>query len=267
MPSLWSYPFVHHALLAGAITAVVTGAVGPFITARNMGFAVHGLAEVGFTGAAGAVLFGFAPELGLLAACFLTALAIGLLGVRLRERDVAVGTVLAFGMGLGVLFLVLYTRYATEAFSILFGALLAVSADDVVRSAVVGALVLIALAVVYRPLRFASVDPDVAEARGVPVRLLSVVCLLIVALAVSQAVQVVGVLLILTLLITPAGAAQRLTAHPGWTIAYSVLIAMGVTLGGIAGAVYTSWPVSFFVATFSLTAYLIARAVGPRVRG
>jgi len=262
MTSLWGYAFVHQALLAGTITAIVAGAVGPFITARNMGFAVHGLAEVAFTGAAGAVLVGIAPEMGLVGACFLAALAIGLLGVRLRERDIAIGTVLAFGMGLGVLFLVLYTRYATEAFSILFGAILAVSVQDVLWSAGVGAVVLAALIAVYRPLHFASVDPEVAEARGVPVRLLSVVFLLIMALAVAEAVQVVGILLILSLLITPAGAARRLTAHPGRVVAYSILIAVGVTLGGIVGAVYTSWPVSFFVASLSLAAYLLARGLG-----
>ena len=211
---LWQYPFVHQALMAGVITAIMTGVVGPFVVMRNMGFAVHGLAEVGFTGAAGAVLFDASPEVGVLVAALVTALAIGVLGVRLRERDIAIGAVLAFGLGLGVLFLTLYTRYATEAFSILFGTILAVSLDDVVRSAVVAVVALSALAVIYRPLRFASVDPEVAAARGVPIGLLSAVFLVILALAVTEAVEVVGVLLIVTLLITPAGAAQRLTANP-----------------------------------------------------
>jgi len=263
---LWHYAFVHQALAAGVITAVMAGVVGPFVTARNMGFAVHGLAEVGFTGAAAAVLLGAPPALGVLTAAFGAALGIGLLGVRLRERDIAIGTVLAFGLGLGVLCLTLYTRYATEAFSILFGTILAVSADDVVRSAVITAVALTALAVIYRPLRFASVDPEVAAARGVPVALLSALFLMILALAVTEAVEVVGVLLIVTLLITPAGAAQRLTAHPGLVTVLSVAIAMGVTLGGIACAVYTSLPVSFFVATLSFGAYLAARLAGPRVR-
>jgi zinc/manganese transport system permease protein len=231
-----------------------------------MGFAVHGLAEVGFTGAAGAVLVGAPPALGVLVAAFATAVAIGVLGVRLRERDIAIGAVLAFGMGLGVLFLTLYTRYATEAFSILFGTILAVSRDDVVRSAVVSAVALAALVVIYRPLRFASVDPEVAAARGVPVRLLSSVFLVILALAVTEAVEVVGVLLILTLLIIPAGAAQRLTSHPTAVTLLSVVIALVVTLGGIACAVYTSWPVSFFVASLSFAIYVCARVGGPRLR-
>ncbi|TMJ16793.1 MAG: metal ABC transporter permease [Bacillati bacterium ANGP1] len=262
--SLWHYAFVQQALVAGAVTAIVAGFVGPFVTARNMGFAVHGLAEVGFTGAAGAILVGLPAELGLLAACFSAALAIGVLGVRLRERDIAIGTILAFGLGLGVLFLSLYTRYATEAFSILFGTIMAVSRDDVVRSAVVGAVVLVALAVVYRPLRFATVDPEAAEARGVPMRVISAVFLLILALAVAEAAQVVGVLLVLTLLITPAGAAQRLTPHPGLVILYSVVIAVVATVGGIACGVVTSLPVSFFVASISLAVYLTARLLGPR---
>jgi zinc/manganese transport system permease protein len=231
-----------------------------------MSFAVHGLAEVGFAGATGAVLLGFPPAGGLLAASFGAALAIGLLGVRLRERDIATGSVLAFGVGLGVLFLTLSPRYATEAYGILFGSILAISGQDVVRSAVVGVIALLALAVIYRPLRFASLDPEVAEARGVPTRFLSVVFLLILALAVSQAVQAVGVLLILTLLIVPAGAAQRLTAHPGLIVAYSVAIALGSTLGGLACAVYSSWPVSCFVSALSFAAYLIARLIGPMPR-
>ncbi len=263
MTSLWHYAFVQQAVMAGVITAILAGCVGLIVTARNMSFAVHGIAEVGFTGATGAVAIGLPPATGLLAATFAAALAIGGLGVRLRERDVAIGSVLAFGLGLGVLFLTLSPRYATEAYSILFGSLLAVSRQDVIRSAVTGVVALLALAAIYRPLRFASIDPEVAEARGVPIKLLSAVFLLILALAVTQAVQVVGVLLILTLLIVPAGAAQRLTAHPGRALAYSVLIALASTLGGLVCALYTSWPVSFFVSGFSFSAYLLARLCGP----
>lgn len=263
MSSIWHYAFVQQALLAGVITAILAGCVGVIVTTRNMSFAVHGLAEVGFTGATGAVAIGLPPAVGLLVATFAAALAIGVLGVRLRERDIAIGSVLAFGLGLGVLFLTLSTRYATEAYSILFGSILAVSRQDVVRSAVVGVVALLALGVIYRPLRFASTDPDVAEARGVPIRLLSTVFLLILALAVSEAVQVVGVLLILTLLIVPAGAAQRLTVHPGLAVVYSVLIALATTLGGLVCAVYTGWPVSFFVSGFGFAVYLLARLFGP----
>jgi zinc/manganese transport system permease protein len=263
MNSLWQYTFVHNALLAGAVTAIVAGCVAPFVTLRNQGFAVHGLAEVSFAGAAGAVFLRLPVELGVLAASFLAAVGFGSLGVRLRERDVAIGSVLAFSTGCGVLFLTLYRGYSTEAFSILFGSILAVGTDDVIRSAAVGAIALGALAIIGRPLRFASIDPEVAGARGVPVRLLSTLFLLVLALAVSVTVQVVGVLLVLTLLIAPAGTAQRLTLHPARVTIYSVLIALGATLAGIVCAVYTSLPVSFFVPTFSLGTYLIARRLGP----
>lgn len=265
MHSLWHYAFVHQALLAGVITAIVAGVVGPIVTMRNMSFAVHGLAEVGFTGAAGAVMLGMPGPVGVLVAAFAAAGAIGTLGVRLRERDVAIGGVLAFGMGLGVLFLALSTRYSTEAFSILFGSIMAVSREDVLRTALVGATALAALAGIYRPLRFASVDPEVAEARGVPVRLLSTLFLLIMALAVAEVIQVVGALLVLTLMIVPAGAAQRLTAHPTLITVYGVAIALGATVGGLACALYTSWPVSFFVTALSFTAYVLARAKAPLV--
>ena len=258
--SLWHYAFVQHALLAGVVTAALAGVVGTIVTARNMSFAVHGLAEVGFTGAAGAVLVGLSPGVGVLATTCSAAVAIGLLGVRLRDRDVAIGSVQAFGVGLGVLFLALSKRYATEAFSILFGSIFAVTLDDLIRSLAVGAVAVAALAAVYRPLRFASVDPDVAEARGVPVRLLSAVFLLILALTVAEAIQVVGVILVFTLLIIPAGTAQRLTANPGLTVVYSVSIAVAATLGGLVCALYTSWPVSFFVSAFAFLAYLFARA-------
>ncbi|HLW60999.1 MAG TPA: metal ABC transporter permease [bacterium] len=267
MTSLWHYAFVQHALAAGVMAAILAGCVGPIVTIRNMAFAVHGLAEVGFTGAAGAVMLGASPMIGVLTATFAAAAAIGILGVRLRERDVAIGSVLAFGIGLGVLFLSLTKRYAAEAFSILFGSILAVSQEDLLRVAFVGTIALAALAVIYRPLRFASVDPEVAEARGVPVRLLSSVFLLLLALAVSEAVQVVGVLLILTLLVVPSAAAQRLTPQPRLVVVYSVGVALVSTVGGLAGAIYTSLPVGFFVSAFSFAAYLLARVIGPRLMG
>jgi zinc/manganese transport system permease protein len=258
--SLWHYAFVQHAMLAGVVTAALAGVVGTIVTARSMSFAVHGLAEVGFTGAAGAVLLGLSPSVGVLTTTCSAAVAIGLLGVRLRDRDIAIGSVQAFGVGLGVLFLALTKRYASEAFSILFGSIFAVTPDDLIRSLAVGAVAVGALAAIYRPLRFASVDPDVAEARGVPVRLLSALFLLILALTVAETVQVVGVILVFTLLIIPAGTAQRLTANPVLIVLYSVGIAVGATLGGLVCALYTSWPVSFFVSAFAFLAYLLARA-------
>ena len=265
MMALLHYEFVQNALLSGAVIAVVAGFVGPFVVTRNMSFAVHGIAEVGFTGAAGGVLLGIDPVMGLLVGALLAALGIGTLGVRLRDRDVAIGSILAFGLGLGVLFLTLYTRYATEAFTILFGTITGVSRGEVILLTVLGVLTLAALAAISRPLLFASVDPDVAEARGVPVRALSIAFLLILAVAVAEAIQVVGVLMVLTLLITPAAAAQKLAVRPATASLLSVAIAGTVTMAGIAISLVIPYPASFYVSALSFGSYVMARLVGPRL--
>lgn len=263
---LLGYSFVQNAVLAGLVIAVVSGVVSRFVIARNMSFAVHALAELGFTGAAGAILVGVSPVLGLLMGTLVTALFIGALGVRARERDAVVGVVMAFGLGLGVLFLSLYPHYATQAFAILFGTITGVSTTDLVLLVTVGAVTLLALAAVYRPLTFATVDPDVAAARGVPVGALSVVFLVILAAAVAEAVQVVGVLLILTLLITPGASAERLTARPELATAWSIGIAVTSVLGGILLSLLTNLPVSVFVTSLSFAFYLAARfALGPAI--
>ncbi|HXQ95419.1 MAG TPA: metal ABC transporter permease [Candidatus Acidoferrales bacterium] len=262
------YDFVQHAIEAGIVIAIVSGVVSRFVVARNMAFAVHALSELGFTGSAGAILLGVSPVLGLLGGTVITALFIGALGVRVRERDSVVGVVMAFGLGLGVFFLTLYSGFATQAFAILFGAITGVSSGDVVLLVAIGAVTLAALAVVYRPLMFATVDPEVAEARGVPVGLLAVVFLLIMAAAVAEAVQVVGVLLILTLLITPGATAERLTAAPGAATAISIGIALLSVLGGILLSLLTNVPVSVFVTSLSFACYLVGRfVVGPWLIG
>ena len=265
---LLGYDFAQNAVAAGIVIAIVSGFVSRFVVARNMSFAVHALAELGFTGAAGAILFGVSPVVGLLAGTTITAIFIGTLGVRLRERDAVVGVVMAFGLGLGVLFLTLYPRYATEAFAILFGTITGVSRSDVLLLGAIGIGTLVVLAIIYRPLTFATVDPEVAEARGVPVRALAIVFLLIMAAAVAEAVQVVGVLLILTLLITPGAAAERLTSKPGRAAAYSVGLALFCVLAGIILALASNVPVSVYVTSLSFVCYLLARfAVGPYLMG
>jgi zinc/manganese transport system permease protein len=265
---LLAYPFAQYALAAGIVIAVVSGVVSRFVVARNMSFGVHALAELGFTGSAGAILVGVPPVFGLLAGSTITALFIGFLGARVRERDAVVGVVMAFGLGLGVLFLSLYPRYATEAINILFGSITGVSAVDVVVLGVIGGLALAALAALYRPLTFATVDPDVAEARGVPVRALGIAFLLILAVAVAEAVQIVGVLLILTLLITPGAAAEQLTARPGRAIVWSTAIALFCVVGGILLAFAIDIPVTVFVTSLSFACYLLARfVVGPITLG
>lgn len=260
---LLPYAFVQDMLLAGILVSIVAGLVSRFVVARNMSFAVHALAEVGFTGSAGFILIGLSPVLGLLSGSLVTAFFIGALGLRIRERDAVVGVVMAFGLGLGVLFITLYTRYATEAFTILFGAITTVSQGDLMLLVVMAVLTIAGLGVMYRPLTFATVDPVVAEARGVPVRLISILFLLLLAAAVAEAVQVVGVLLILTLLITPGATAERLTAQPGLATVLSVGVALLATLGGILLALVTTVPVSFYVTTIAFACYLAARFVAP----
>ena len=255
--------FVQNAIVAGFVIALVSGVVSPFVVARNMSFAVHALSELGFTGAAGFILIGLSPVLGLLAGSAVTALFIGALGARVRGRDSVIGLVMAFGLGLGVLFITLYPKYANEAFALLFGTINGVSHGDVLFLTGIAIAALVALGIVYRPLTFATVDPEVAEARGVPVRALGIVFLLIMAIAVAEAIQIVGVLLILTLLITPGATAERLTARPQATL-YSVAVALFCTIGGILLALSTNAPVSVFVTSLSFGCYLVARFIaGP----
>ena len=251
--------FVHTALWAGAVAALVSGAIGVFVVARGMSFAVHAISELGFPGAAGALVLGISPVVGIFGGSLLAGLVLGVLSLRGRERDSVIGAVLAFGLGLGVLFLSLYQALATEATNLLFGSIFGVSDAQLRNLAIVAAIVLVALAALYRPLFFSSVDPEIAAARGVPLRALSIAIFLLLALTAAEAIQVVGVLLVLTLVITPAAAAQRLTARPGLALVLSVAIALGSTEGGILLSLEKSWPTSFFITTLSFAAYVAAR--------
>jgi len=253
--------FVHTALWAGAVAAIVSGAIGTFVVTRGMSFAVHAISELGFTGAAGALLVGIDPVIGILGGSLLVGLVLGLLSLRRRERDSAIGAVLAFGLGLGVLFLSLYQAYATAAISLLFGSIFLVSDAQLRNLAIVGGIVLVGLAVLYRPLLFSSVDPEIAEARGVPLRAMSVAIFLLLALTTAEAIQVVGVLFVLTLVITPAAAAQRLTGRPTLALLLSIAIALVSTEGGILLSLAKPWPTSFFIATISFSIYVAARFV------
>jgi zinc/manganese transport system permease protein len=251
--------FVHTALMAGAVVAVVSGAIGTFVVTRGASFAVHAVSELGFTGAAGALVVGIDPVAGMMAGSLLVGGVLGLLSLRGRERDSAIGAVLAFGLGVGVLFLSLYQGYATEATNLLFGSIVGVSDRQLAGLTVVAAIVLAGIAAAYRPLLFSSIDPEVAEARGVPVRALSVLTFLLLALTTAEAIQVVGVLLVLTLVITPAAAAQRLTANPATAILLSIVIALIATEGGILLSLQQPWPTSFFISAISFAAYIAAR--------
>jgi zinc/manganese transport system permease protein len=253
--------FVHTALLAGAVVAVICGAIGIFVVTRGASFAVHAISELGFTGAAAALVAGIDPVIGMIGGSLSVGLALGFLSLRGRERDSAIGSVLAFGLGVGVLLLSLYQGYATEATNLLFGSIVGVSDSQLRNLVIVALIVALGLAVAYRPLLFSSVDPEVAQSRGVPLRVLSVMIFLLIALTTAEAIQVVGVLLVLTLVITPAAAAQRLTGRPGVALFLSIGIALVSTEGGILLSLEKSWPTSFFIATISFAIYLIARVI------
>ncbi len=260
------YAFVVNALLAGSAVAVAAAASGYFMISRRATFAGHALPNIGFAGAAGAVLLGIEPVYGLFAITLSSAVAMALLGRDLRERDIAIGVVMTFALGLGFLFLALYSGFAQRVYGILFGSILGITANAA-RLTVLAALVtLAALAFLYRPLLFATFDPDLAEARGVPTTFLSVAFLALIALIVSLAVQLMGALLVFTLMVGPPATASRIVRRPGAAIALSVGLALlYVWLGVFAAVVTESLPVSFAIATLSFAVYLPARFL-PRGR-
>ena len=259
--TMWQYDFMRHAFEAGTIIAIVAGVVGYFIVLRRSSFAAHALSHIGFTGAAGAVLIGLTPLFGLLAFTLGGGLLIATLGARAAERDVQIGTVLAFMLGLGVLFISLYTGYATEAYSLLFGEILGISSGDVLVTAIAAVIILVLMAAIYRPLMFMSLDQDVAEAKGVPVYTLGIVFMLLIAAATSISVQVVGVLLIFALMVTPAAVSQRIARRPIQGIAISVSIALLATWFGLFIAFYVPFPVSFFITTVTFAIFVASRFI------
>ncbi|MDB5163771.1 MAG: zinc/manganese transport system permease protein [Candidatus Saccharibacteria bacterium] len=233
LPFYLSQPFAQHALLAAAIVAIICGFIGPFVIMRGMAFAVHGTSELAFPGAAAGLLIANNPLAGALVGTLVFATIIGLLGVRERERDSVIGVILAFGLGMGVLLLSFYHGFAAEATSILFGNIFGAGNGQLLALVLIGAGATLAMLILYRPLLFASVDPDVAEARGVPLRLVGLLFLLILAFAVTEAAQIVGTLLVLSLAITPAAAAQRLSARPIMVTTLSILFALIASVGGL----------------------------------
>jgi zinc/manganese transport system permease protein len=239
--------------------AVVAGFLGYFLLIRGLTFAGHALSSIGFAGAAGAVLLGIPPVYGLLVFTVGASLFISTVSHEVRTRDVAIGVIMTFTLGLGILFLSLYHGYAEQAYSILFGSIVGISRPDVLLSAVLALAILIALAVLGRPLLFSSFDPEVAEARGLPVRLLGVLYLVLVALAVSLAMQVVGMFLVFALLVGPPATAIRLVSRPGRVIGLAIGLGLIYTWTGILLAAASGWPVSFFIAVLSFGVYLPVR--------
>jgi zinc/manganese transport system permease protein len=255
--------FAQHALIAAALVAVTSGLIGPFVVTRGAAFAVHGTAELAFTGAAAGLLVAHNPIAGALVGSLVVAGVIGALGGRARERDSVIGVVLAFGLGLGVLLLSYYHGFATEATNILFGQIFGVSAGQLVLLGAIAAAVLVAMTMLYRPLLFASVDPEVATARGVRSRLVGVLFLFVLAITVTEAAQIVGTLLVLSLAITPAAAAQRLSSRPAVVTALSIAFAVVAADGGLVASLESNTvKASVFVTFISFAIYVVARIVG-----
>lgn len=261
---LLEFHFMQNAFEAGTIVAVVAGLMGWFMVLRGQSFAGHTLSQVGFPGAAGAALVGVMPAAGLLVFCVASALGIAVLSDGRSEggrtESAAIGSILAFTLATGFLFASLYSGFVGGVYAFLFGTFIGISDSQVEILAAVALVAVAALAVIGRPLLFASVDPDVAAARGVPVRFLAVAFLLLLGLAVAEAAQITGTLLVFALLVAPAATAQQLTARPALGLVLSVAIALLVIWLGLAVAYFTVYPIGFFVTSFAFAAYLVARA-------
>ncbi|ALD63533.1 metal ABC transporter permease [Glutamicibacter soli] len=254
-------PLVSNSLIAGAALGVVGGLIGIFIMMRDMAFAVHGIAELSFAGAAFALLIGADVVTGSVFGSLIAALILGMLGTRARDRNSITGVLMPFGLGLGILFLSLYEGRSANKFGLLTGQIVAVDDVQLGGMLVLSAVVVLALALIWRPLTFASADPVVANARGVRTSGLSIIFMMVLALAVAVTIQVVGALLVLALLITPAAAAMRVSSTPVLTVILSVVFAELAVVGGILLALAGSLPISPYVTTISFVIYLVCRAI------
>lgn len=273
-PDMFANDQVTNALLAGAVVSAVCAALGFFVVLRGLSFIGHAITDIGFTGGAGAALLGLNALWGLAAFCVAAALGVGALGDRARERDVATGVILALALGLGAMFLYVNTRFVGAPFTLLFGSIFEVDPDTTRVMVLIGLGCLSVLALIYRPLLFGSLSPETAAARGVPVRVISALFLICMAIGVAEAAQVVGVLLSTALLIGPPATAGYLVSRPAPCIALAAALGILETWLGIDLA-YVSynwppggkgWPVSFFITTLVLLFYLLARLLRPAFR-
>lgn len=262
--TMLSYDFMVRAFAASGIVAIVAGTVGYFLVLRAQTFAGHALSHIAFAGATGAALVGVAPIYGVLALTIVAGVAMGLLGDRLSNRDVTIGIVLSLSLGFGILFLSLTRANAVQAASILFGSVLGVSPSMLWILAGLGIVTLAAIAIISRPLIFSTLQPELAEAKGVSLRLVGTLFLAVVALAVAQSIQIVGVLLVFTLMVGPPAAAQLLTRRLATGVGLAAGLAFAQAWLGITIAYYTDWPSSFWIALLSGLVYLGALAIARR---
>jgi zinc/manganese transport system permease protein len=252
---------VRNSIIAGAILGVVGGLIGPFVMSRDLPFAVHGVSELSFAGAAAALLIGVNVVAGSIVGSLIAALLIGILGARARDRNSIIGVLMPFGLGLGILFLALYKGRSANKFGLLTGQIVSVDNPQLLFMIVISAIVIVGLLVMWRPLTFSSVDPDVAQAKGLPVTSISLAFMVLLGLATAISIQIVGALLVLALLVTPAAAARRVTSSPVLTPVLSVTFAVVSVVGGILLSLGGGLPISPFVTTISFLIYLVCRWV------
>ncbi len=255
---------VKNSIIAGALLGVVGGLIGPFVMTRDLAFAVHGISELSFAGASAALLFGVNVVAGSIGGSLLAALIIGVLGTKARERNSIIAVLMPFGLGLGILFLALYPGRSANKFGLLTGQIVSVDNPQLLMLVIISAVVIAALFVIWRPLSFASVDADVARAKGLPVTGLSIAFMILLGLATAVSIQIVGALLVLSLLVTPAAAAMRVTASPLVTPLLSVAFAVTSVVGGILLALGGGLPISPYVTTISFLIYIVCRVIGAR---
>ena len=255
---------VQNSVWAGAVLGLVGGLIGVFVMQRDMAFAVHGISELSFAGAAAALLVGVDAVTGSIVGSLIAAAVIGLLGARARERNSIIGVLMPFGLGLGILFLSLYQGRSANRFSLLTGQIVTVQNAQLGWLIVISVIVLIGLLLMWRPLRFDSLDPQAAAARGVPVRWISLAFMLLLGLVVAVAVHIIGALLVLALVVTPAAAAMRVSAGPVAVPLLAAAFGFVSAVGGILLAVMGELPVSPYITTISFVIYLVCRGVGAR---
>jgi len=255
---------VQNSIVAAAVLGIVGGLIGVFVMQRDMAFAVHGISELSFAGAAGALLIGANVVLGSLVGSLIAAVLIGLLGAKARDRNSIIGVLMPFGLGLGILFLALYPGRSANKFGLLTGQIISVDIPQLGLLLSLSVVVLVALLLVWRPLTFDSLDPDVAAARGVPSRALSLGFMVLLGLTVAVSVQIIGSLLVLALLVTPAAAALRVSSSPLVVPLLSMLFGFVSAVGGILLALGGSLPISPYITTISFVIYIVCRIVGAR---
>lgn len=245
-----------NSIIAGAVLGMVGGLIGVFVMQRDLAFAVHGISELSFAGAAAALLFGGSVVAGSLGGALVAAILIGLLGARARDRNSVVGVLMPFGLGLGILFLSLYDGRSANSFGLLTGQIVSVSNPDLGWLIGISIVVLLGLLLMWNPLRFDSLDPEAAAARGVPTRAVSLAFMILLGLIVAVSVHIIGALLVMALLVTPAAAAMRVTAGPVAVPLLAALFGFVAAVGGILLALAGTLPVSPYITTLSFLIYI-----------